>query len=138
MAATKVYVLIRTSLMSFVPNSCTRRYEYFRECLTSVLKQTYDDITILILQDTRFVSRNTVKEVPLPKFCAEIFDNWKRSANADVNRSIHFYKANCGGPALALYNLRKELIKISPNDNDVVVLLDDDDFLYRESSIQDH
>lgn len=137
MIASKAFVLIRTSLTSVGACTGSKRYEYFKECLNSVLNQSFDDIVILLLQDTRTaLSRRVEKTLP-PRFCADILNNWSKLTGAKRNRELHFYRANCNGPALALYYLRKELNFLKPEPNDVVILLDDDDFLVRESAVKD-
>lgn len=137
MSAPKAYVLIRTTLTSLGACINSKRYEYFNECLNSVLSQSFENVSILLLQDTRTATKGGVEKTPLPRFCSKICDDWQRTSGTRFNRDLHFYKANCNGPALALYYLRKELQIMYPQPDDVVILLDDDDFLVRESAVND-
>lgn len=137
MCTSKVYVLIRTSLNFIGYRLSNKRYDYFQECLCSVLRQTYSDIAILLLQDTKRVAKGTVLKTLTPKFCSKIVDNWRCVTSLDVTREVHFYQADCQGPALALYYLRKELLNLCPQENDIVIMLDDDDFFFSETAVQD-
>lgn len=133
MATSRVHVLIRTTVCNFDYLFRTRRYEYFEECLNSVLKQTYSHVNIMLLQDSRMVLDKSVHKPHTPAFCKWIESKCK----ARDSYSFNFYRANCHGPALALYNLRKELLALSSAADDIVILLDDDDFLCRETAIED-
>lgn len=137
MSAPKAYVLIRTSLTSISAWINSKRYGYFKECLNSVLSQNFEDISIFLLQDTRLTAKGMVEKTPLPQFCSKICDGWQKISGNKYNRELHFYKANCNGPALSLYYLRKELKNLFPQPDDIVILLDDDDFLVRESAVKD-
>lgn len=134
----KVYILVRTKHLFFDYKFRRRHYRYFKECLKSALCQDYSDISILILQDTRFVSRAGVYSAGMPDVCTEILEEWQYlPSSADKIRDIYFYRANCGGPALAIYYLRKQLQSLFPKDNDIVLMLDDDDFFLRENAVSD-
>ncbi len=134
----KVYILVRTKHLFFDYKFRRRHYRYFKECLKSALCQDYSDISILILQDTLFVSRAGVYSASMPDVCAEILEEWQYlPSSADKIRDIYFYRANCGGPALAIYYLRKQLQSLFPKDRDIVLMLDDDDFFLRENVVSD-
>lgn len=91
MSAPKAYVLIRTSLTSIDACVNSKHYGYFKECLNSVLSQSFEDISILLLQDARTATKGGVKKTPLPQFCSKICDGWQRTSGTRFNWDLHFY-----------------------------------------------
>ena len=131
-----VYVLIRTKLQFYSPYFSKQNYGYFCDALKSVLSQTYPNITIVILQDCWWKMSSKPQTAPLPKFCKKIVNEYKKDGG-DCFSQILFYSANSRGAAHALYNIRQIVLKLSQDENDIVMMLDDDDLLTNKDSIKD-
>lgn len=125
-----VYVLIRTRWQFFLAGLFKKRYRYFRDCLDSVLRQDYDKISVVILQDCWWKLSGKPRMSRLPKFCRKIIADNSSSAE------VLFYSCNSRGAAHSLYNIREIMFRLSSSD-DIAVLLDDDDILAYSKAISD-
>ena len=133
----EVYVLIRTKLQFCFRWLSPNRYRYFTEALESVLGQSYENLNIILLQDSWWRTSGRPKRVGVPKFCRDIFNRYWEVTHKEPTARLYFYTCNSRGAAHALYNIRELLFKHSTNDNDIAILLDDDDLLAYSGAVKD-
>lgn len=127
----QVYILIRTKLRFSKLFKDGKRLEYFKQCLESVFMQSYNHIKIIILQDSIFSPYRTPQKTTIPSLLSKIILPLRQKSNHEVL----FYQANCGGATMAQYFIRNIVINQALGE-DIVVQLDDDDYLKSKSSIQ--
>lgn len=133
----EVYVLIRTKLQFCFRWLSPNRYRYFTEALESVLGQSYENLNIILLQDSWWRTSGRPKRVGVPKFCRDIFNRYWEVTHKEPTARLYFYTCNSRGAAHALYNIRELLFKHSANDDDIAILLDDDDLLAYSGAVKD-
>lgn len=114
------YVLMRTKLQFGFHWLFRKKYRFFRDAIESVSRQEYEKVTLVILQDCwwRISDRPRMRKVP--KLIREILQG-----NSSVE--VLFYSCNSHGAAHSLYNIREVLFRLSTNDDDIAIMLDDDD-----------
>lgn len=159
--ATHAYILIRTKLNLNGFFWKRTKYRYFRECLESALRQTYENTTIIILQDDNFSIHCAPTRYNLrPRIVREIINHYEGNKQPEssnlldiikniINRyknnsdqpnpKVLVHRCNSHGAAQSLYNIRKIVCGINHkgNDNDIAILLDDDDMLASSSVVQE-
>ena len=138
---THAYILIRTKLNLSCANSNDDKHYYFRECLESALKQTYEHKTIIILQDSSLkFNKDPHRHDKLPAFIQNIVAKHNAKEKKDLCKSIYFYSCNSKGAAQSLFNIREIVIndfaKGENRDEDIVILLDDDDMLFNTAVVK--
>ncbi len=88
--------------------------KWIEKCMTSVITQKFGNYDVMVVDDCYTDNTGDIIE----KFC-EGKDNWNFIRN----------ESNTG----ALYNIVNGIEKMSPKDNDVIITLDGDDWLYDEN-----
>lgn len=127
----KVFVLIRTRSFICYLNKSLKR------AISSVLRQDYGNIKIMILHDHRlWCGVKRYKKLPSSYTKLLKLHNFSQVENSFVD-SIYLFKAKFDSAASSLYFLRKELSNktIRVNNDDIVITLDDDDELLDENVI---
>lgn len=128
---------MRTKLQFCCSWLSPNRYRYFTEALESVLGQSYENLNIILLQDSWWRTSGRPKRVGVPKFCRDIINHHWEVTHKEPTARVYFYSCNSRGAAHALYNIREVLFKHSINDEDIVILLDDDDLLAYSGAVKD-
>ncbi len=113
-----VYVLIRTTDKQERSNDC------LKDALSSVAKQDYSNIKIIVLDDVDETEKSKTQDI--------IVESKK---NHD-NLSISYDKHQCGGPAGAAYYIREIFLRVA-SERDIAIMLDDDDTLSYSSAVSD-
>ncbi len=127
-----VYILIRTKHSFILPKLRSKKLRFCREALESVARQSHDNISLIILQDSWYRLKRAPKKARLPHFCKEILKN---RANKGTT---HFYTSNSKGAAHALYNIRKLFLELTKKEKEAIaIMLDDDDLLTSSHSVED-
>jgi len=85
--------------------------KWISKCLSSIETQTFKDFDVCIIDDKSDVDKQ--REI-IQKFCEK--NNWKYIFNAERK--------------FALFNIRLGIEHICHDDNDVIILVDGDDWLY--------
>lgn len=129
--------MMRTKLQFCCSWLSPNRYRYFTEALESVLGQSYENLNIILLQDSWWRTSGRPKRVGVPKFCRDIINHHWEVTHKEPTARVYFYSCNSRGAAHALYNIREVLFKHSINDEDIVILLDDDDLLAYSGAVKD-
>ena len=128
---------MRTKLQFCCSWLSPNRYRYFTEALESVLGQSYENLNIILLQDSWWRVSGRPARVGMPKFCRNIINHHWEVTHKEPTARVYFYSCNSRGAAHALYNIREVLFKHSINDEDIVILLDDDDLLAYSGAVKD-
>lgn len=128
---------MRTKLQFCCSWLSPNRYRYFTEALESVLGQSYENLNIILLQDSWWRVSGRPARVGMPKFCRDIINHHWEVTHKEPTARVYFYSCNSRGAAHALYNIREVLFKHSINDEDIVILLDDDDLLAYSCAVKD-
>ena len=126
-----VYVLMRTKLQFCFPWLLKKRYRFFRDAVESVMRQQqeYEEeklkrevrlkLKLIVLQDSWWRISDKPRMRRIPAFLREIL--------GETPVEVFFYSCNSRGAAQSLYNIREVLFRLSANDDDIAVMLDDDD-----------
>lgn len=116
----KMYILIRTNTDEFI-----------EEALQSIRMQTYPNIKVLILIDSKTDAekKNNIHRK------IDTYSDSSYSSNA-LNRRINIqvYESSHHGPAALAYEIRQIFLNYA-NKDDVAMILDSDDKLYSPSTI---
>lgn len=129
--------MMRTKLQFCCSWLSPNRYRYFTEALESVLGQSYENLNIILLQDSWWRVSGRPARVGMPKFCRDIINHHWEVTHKEPTARVYFYSCNSRGAAHALYNIREVLFNHSINDEDIVILLDDDDLLAYSGAVND-
>ena len=126
-----VYVLMRTKHQFCLSWLLKKRYRFFRDAIESVMRQQqeYEEkelkrevrlkLKLIVLQDSwwRISDKPRMRRVPA----------FLRNILGGTPVDVFFYSCNSRGAAQSLYNIREVLFRLSANDDDIAVMLDDDD-----------
>ncbi len=139
MSDVQVFVLIRTKLQFGFPWKSKRRYRFFSQALDSVLSQECNNINlnIILLQDSWWRLSSKPQRIPIPRFCRNVINENIKIKNKCSDCNVYFYSCRCKGAAYSMFNIREALFKLSRNDNDIAILLDDDDILAYSGAVKD-
>lgn len=139
MSDVQVFVLIRTKLQFGFPWKNKRRYRFFSQALDSVLSQECKNISlnIILLQDSWWRLSSKPQRISMPRFCRNIINDNIKVTNKYPDWNVYFYSCRSKGAAYSMFNIREVLFKLSRNDNDIAILLDDDDILSYSGAVKD-
>lgn len=139
MSDVQVFVLIRTKLQFGFNWKSKRRYRFFSQALDSVLSQECGNINlnIILLQDSWWRLSSKPRRIPIPQFCRNIINNNIKVKNKLPDYNVYFYSCRSKGAAYSMFNIREVLFKLSYNDNDIAILLDDDDIFAYSGAVKD-
>lgn len=124
-----VYVLMRTKFQFCFPWLLKKRYRFFRDAVESVMRQQQEynvrkksfklKLNLIILQDSWWRISDNPRMRRIPAYLRKIL--------GESPIEVFFYSCNSRGAAQSLYNIREVLFRLSANDDDIAVMLDDDD-----------
>ena len=115
----RVYVMIRTLHDS----------PYFEDALRSVMEQDYYNIQIVVLED--FEIKKAEKTA-----IEQTINRLEKEYRKSMLKVIYLCHPS-GNPAESSYTIRRHILNISEDENDIVFILDDDDILFSNSVISD-
>lgn len=128
---TYAYVLMRTKHQFCFHWLFKKRYRFFRDAVESVLRQTYSDVKLVILQDSWWRISDKPRKKKVPAFLRRVL--CENSSSVEVV----FYSCNSHGAAHSLYNIREVLFKLAGKNDDIAIMLDDDDMFAYSGAVGD-